>query len=330
MTGAPGGPVFEDFPQASREVLRFLRRRTGMTLWMVTRVSGDDWTVLTADDGGYGIAAGDVMRWSDSFCWHMVRGRGPRIAPRSDEVPAYRDAPIGRRIPIRAYAGAPLMGAGGELFGTICAVDRDEMPADLTADGDLLDLLSGLLGRILTLETENEAAARRAERAEVDSRLDDLTGVANRRGWEAVMAAEEGRCTRYGDPAGIVTVDLDGLKVVNDRDGHAAGDHLLRRAAAALRASVREGDLVARVGGDEFALLLVGVDDRGVARVQSRARESLAAAGVAASVGGAVRRPDQGLRGAWAEADAAMYFDKAARRARSCPGGEAPEGRVLR
>lgn len=315
MTAADSDLVFADFSRASQEVLAFLRRRTGMRLWMVTRVSGDDWTVLTADDDGYGFAAGDVMRWSDSFCWHMVRGLGPRIAPRSEEVPAYRDAPIARQLPIRAYAGVPVTAPDGDLFGTICAIDRDEMPADLAAEGDLLDLLSGLLGRILTLETQNEAVARRAERAEVDSRLDDLTGVANRRGWELVMSAEEGRCARYGDRAGVVTVDLDGLKSVNDRDGHAAGDELLRRAGVALRSSVREGDLVARVGGDEFSLLFLGVDDSELARLQSRTAEALSAAGVAASVGGALRHPGRGLRGAWADADAAMYRDKAARRA---------------
>lgn len=330
MSGEDGVPVLEDFTGASREVLHFLRKRTGMTLWMVTRVAGDDWTVLTVDDGGYGVAAGDVLRWSDSFCWHMVQGRGPRIAPRSDDVPAYRDAPIGRQLPIRAYAGAPLTGPDGELFGTLCAIDKDEMPADLTAEAELLDLLSAMLGRILTLELQNEAADRRAERAEVDSRADSLTGIANRRGWEVVMAAEDARCARYGDPAGVVSIDLDGLKMVNDRDGHAAGDELIRRAAAALRSSVRDSDLVARVGGDEFAILFLAVDDAGLATLQSRVAEVLAAAGVPASLGRALRHPERGLQGAWADADAAMYVNKAARRGASRQWIGAPGGPVVR
>jgi diguanylate cyclase (GGDEF)-like protein len=312
---AGGGLV--DFTDACRLVLRFLRERTGMSLWMVTRVSGNEWTMLTVedDDETYGVRAGDVLTWSESFCWHMVRDRAPRVAPRSDDVPAYRDAPVGRRLPISAYVGAPLVGPDSNLFGTLCAIDPAEQPVELMDEGPLVDVLATLLGRILGLELEREAAARRAERAEVDAVHDELTRLANRRGWEQVMAAEETRCARYGDPAGIVTIDLDGLKTINDDHGHAAGDTLLRRAAFALRDSVRAQDLVARVGGDEFAVLALGADAAGVRALEGRIREGLRAADVPASVGSAVRRPDQGLAAAWAAADAAMYADKGARKA---------------
>ena len=72
-----------DFAGASREVLSFLHQRIGMDLWMVSRADNEDWVVLTAEDHGYGVRASDVFRWADTFCSRMVRGDGPRVAPRA-------------------------------------------------------------------------------------------------------------------------------------------------------------------------------------------------------------------------------------------------------
>lgn len=88
-------------------MLRLLHNRLGFDLWMVTRTEGDDWIVLHAEDHGYGIQDGTVFRWADSFCARMVEGEGPRIAPRSDAVPAYAAAPIGSQVRIGAYVGVP-------------------------------------------------------------------------------------------------------------------------------------------------------------------------------------------------------------------------------
>jgi len=96
---------FSDFETSGRAVLAFLHRRLGFDLWMVTRTEGDDWIVLQSEDHGYGVAPGTVFRWADSFCSEMVKGNGPRIAPRSDVVPAYAAAPIGRQVQIKAHVG---------------------------------------------------------------------------------------------------------------------------------------------------------------------------------------------------------------------------------
>ena len=100
--------LMQDFETAGKAVLFFLRARFGFGLWMITRTEGNDWIVLQAEDHGYGVSAGTVLRWSYSFCSEMVKGNGPRIAPDSAEVPAYVRAPIGQQVPIRAYVGIPL------------------------------------------------------------------------------------------------------------------------------------------------------------------------------------------------------------------------------
>jgi diguanylate cyclase (GGDEF)-like protein len=309
---SPFAPA-SDFALASRKALAYLHANLGMGLWMVTRVEGEDWIVLTSEDHGYGVKPGDVFRWSDSFCSRMVQGLGPRVAPVSDDVPAYRDAPIGRQVPIGAYVGVPLVAADGELFGTICAIDPAPQPGLASKALALAELLADLLSGILTLELKVDEAKRAAERAKRQGAIDELTGLFNRRGWNGLVAAEDDRCRRHGEPAAVVVIDVDGLKAVNDAHGHAAGDDLLRRCAAAIDSATRDHDVAARFGGDEFAVLLVEANEAGAARFAERLQQVLESAGVGASIGFAVRTPAGGLRRAVVEADMRMYEAKRAR-----------------
>ncbi|MEO7031776.1 MAG: sensor domain-containing diguanylate cyclase, partial [Herbaspirillum sp.] len=107
-----------DFETTSRAVLTFLHQRLGFALWIITRTEGENWIILQSEDHGYGVTLGMVFRWADSFCSEMIKGNGPRIAPNSDLVAAYRQAPISRQVPIKAYVGSPLLCADGSLFGT--------------------------------------------------------------------------------------------------------------------------------------------------------------------------------------------------------------------
>jgi diguanylate cyclase (GGDEF)-like protein len=123
---------------------------------------------------------------------------------------------------------------------------------------------------------------RRAELAWA-SETDDLTGAQNRRGFEARAAAELARAARAGAEVGVILLDLDHFKSVNDTQGHEAGDELLRWVGATLALALREHDAVGRVGGDEFAVLLPGGDTEATlqrlrARLAPRARASAGAA----------------------------------------------------
>ena len=103
--------------------------------------------------------------------------------------------------------------------------------------------------------------ALRLDLLDHDASHDSLTGLLNRRSYELLLSQAVSRARRYGWPFALVLLDLDNFKVVNDRFGHAAGDDALRAVGTELRASLRSGDVAARVGGDEFALLVVGVDN---------------------------------------------------------------------
>jgi diguanylate cyclase (GGDEF)-like protein len=130
------------------------------------------------------------------------------------------------------------------------------------------------------------------------SRTDPLTGCLNRRGLEERVA----RAIAVGKPFAVVTLDLDGLKRINDRDGHAAGDALLCATVERLGGTVRPNDAVGRLGGDEFALVLPGADRDAAALVVDRAARAIPASfGLAAfpadgtTIDALFRRADAGV-----------------------------------
>ena len=306
---------FTDFTSASRAILRYLHLRLGFKLWMVTRTEGEDWIVLDVEDQGYGVEPGTVFRWADSFCSEMVKGNGPRIAPRSDSIPAYAAAAIGQQVDIKAYVGLPLTRADGSLFGTLCAIDPAYQPESIVDELPQIELLGALLGTILQSELNATDEKRRAERLAAEALTDGQTGLYNRRGWDALMLQEETRCRRFGHSAAVIVADLDGLKRINDANGHAAGDALIAQAADILRSCVRGNDIIARLGGDEFGILSVECDPAGAQTLFERLRSASEAAGVEMSIGLAMRGHVTGLEEACEQADQAMFADKRARKA---------------
>ncbi len=141
------------------------------------------------------------------------------------------------------------------------------------------------------------------------ARTDPLTGLANRRAWTELLRREIARARRDGSVFSVALVDLDRFKAFNDRHGHAAGDRLLKEAASRWSAQIREMDLIARHGGEEFALLLPGAADEHAVTVVERIRrntpEAITASGGVAEWNGS-EDPDALL----ARADAALYAAK--------------------
>ncbi len=305
---------YASFDAAARAALKFLHDRLGFDLWMVTRTEGENWIVLQAEDHGYGVHDGAVFRWADSFCSQMVLGRGPCIAPSAMEVPAYATAPIGNVVDIGAYVGVPLTLEDGSLFGTLCAIDPAPQPEEIAEDLTLIEMISRMLSTILHAELNAEAQSRLAEQARTLALTDGLTGLYNRRGWDQLATAEEGRCRRYGHSASVLSIDLDGLKDINDQQGHAAGDELIRRAAHVIEATKRDQDIAARIGGDEFVVLAIECNQTGARSLRERMVQAFAEAEVNASMGLAYRDPAQGIRFAIQQADLAMYDNKRSRR----------------
>ncbi|MBL6751021.1 MAG: GGDEF domain-containing protein [Nevskia sp.] len=156
--------------------------------------------------------------------------------------------------------------------------------------------------------------AQREEKARLEAATDALTQLYNRRGWEQCLLVEEIRCQRDNLDACVIAIDLDGLKEINDLQGHAAGDQLLQRAAHALRVTARRRDVVARLGGDEFAFLAAEIAPGSAPIVTERLRKALNQAGISASMGAAPRSGNGSINAAAEIADRLMYQDKRQRK----------------
>jgi diguanylate cyclase (GGDEF)-like protein len=241
-----------------------------------------------------------------------MAGLGPYIAPDISEVPGFADMRNGYygKFRVGAHIGIPLRRADGSLFGTICALDPDPQPQAIVNHLPELQLLATCLSTILEAETKYQDEQRRRERAEQAALSDDLTNCLNRRGWEIEVRREEARCRRYGGSSGVIVIDLDDFKRINDTRGHAAGDEILRDTARILSRSARTSDMIARIGGDEFAVLCVGAGNEGIHHLAGRISENLHAAGIKASVGWAVREPNHSIEDAFTAADRMMYSHK--------------------
>lgn len=138
---------------------------------------------------------------------------------------------------------------------------------------------------------------------------DSVTDLPNRRAWEIELKAEVARANRLGYPLAAVLIDIDNFKRFNDEHGHAQGDQLLRSSARAWADSLRQGDFIARVGGEEFALLLPGCSADSACTLIERLRPGTAF-GQTFSAGVAEHIVDESSEQLYARADAAMYQAK--------------------
>jgi diguanylate cyclase (GGDEF)-like protein/PAS domain S-box-containing protein len=142
---------------------------------------------------------------------------------------------------------------------------------------------------------------------------DYLTGLLNRRRFEEELDRQLDRCSRHGEQAALLLLDIDHFKEANDSGGHAAGDKLLQMVAEVCEGRVRGTDLVARLGGDEFGAILVDSDEKGAHQVAEELLSALREVGdepTTASIGLTIMRPDDQADAVLARADRALYAVK--------------------
>jgi|SRR4051794_22306087 diguanylate cyclase (GGDEF)-like protein len=160
---------------------------------------------------------------------------------------------------------------------------------------------------VLSTAALTEAQGRLARNLRTAATTDPLTGVANRRAWEAEARRNLARAHRTGEPLSFAILDLDQFKVVNDREGHGAGDALLCELTAGWSRRLRGADLLGRYGGDEFVLCLPGTDEDGAWHVLQQLDETHP---FPWSVGVATAGKDDTLGSVLARADAQLYQSK--------------------
>ena len=134
-----------------------------------------------------------------------------------------------------------------------------------------------ITAEVARLTAELAEAKARIRELETLAETDALLEILNRRGFERAATRAIAYLRRYRGTAALIVLDVDRLKAVNDTLGHAAGDAVLKRACEACSRGLRTEDVFARFGGEEFAIVLRGVDSKGAARLGERLRQAVAA-----------------------------------------------------
>lgn len=214
-------------------------------------------------------------------------------------------APAGRLLLEVLVNGAEV---GGLLVQTVVARDPLGWAYLWGATTVVMAVAGGLLGR-------------QADRMERSALMDELTGLWNRRAFERSLSQELARAERRGESLSVLLIDLDHLKRINDEGGHAAGDRALAAVGLRLREISRRGDVPARIGGDEFALLAPDTapeDAHALAeRLCGALRSTPGHPTVSVGVSGVSRGAAAEAEALLAAADAALYRAKAAGRDRA-------------
>ncbi|MEI2297094.1 sensor domain-containing diguanylate cyclase [Ensifer sp. MJa1] len=258
-----------------------------------------------------GLPFDEVPR-EGSFCRYVVASEEPLIVHDTTKDRRFSSHPaVTGAEHIRFYAGVPLNTRDGHTVGTVCAIDRK--PRHF-AESDLAILM--------------ELAGVAMDRMELlhSAATDGLTGTLTRRAFREEADKLISLAVRHGHDLSCIVLDVDHFKRVNDTHGHAAGDEVLKAVASTCQASLRASDLVGRLGGEEFAVMLPHVDAKRAQAVAEKLRAAIAAQTVHGEFGQltvtasfgtsalSITGRDSGT--ILAQADAAMYLAKAAGRNR--------------
>jgi diguanylate cyclase (GGDEF)-like protein len=232
------------------------------------------------------------------------------------ELEAAADDALGRNQGLVARFAVPI--GRSEPFGVLVVAHAASRPRGFTNLCQRIGhALADAAEPLLLQASSRDALTLERDRLAIEARTDRLTGLENRTSWDGRIQEESERRGRYPEVVSIVSADLNGLKAINDRLGHEAGDRAIKAAADLLRRTARSTDHVARVGGDEFLILMPETDEAGAERFMNRvmigALQTLCdGACLSISLGAATAAADESLVDTVRRADARMYASKIA------------------
>jgi len=289
-----------------------------------------------------GIGVSETPR-SLAICDHAIRDP-ERVLVIPDIARDPRFSSLDLRLgdkPLRFYAGVPLRSPDGYGLGTVSVVDvrpRQLDPGQIEGLQILARQTEHLLelrcyareqrrlvderdAMLLALEASRADLQQRHDEIEYTARHDPLTGLLNRGALAKLRVDPQALARLNRGPYCVVVVDIDRFKQINDVHGHLLGDRALQAVAAAVAASIREGDVAVRFGGEEFLLILPGTRATGAVEVAERVRRKVVESGlpfrVTVSAGVAMGEPERDVpEQVFERADQALYRAKAGGRDR--------------
>jgi diguanylate cyclase (GGDEF)-like protein/PAS domain S-box-containing protein len=293
-------------------VLHHLKRLAGASFVSMTEPLGDDRLVITAVDGGIDLVGLSTALDEPSVTRHVWNSGEAVFASQLAEHPL-----VSRRLLEESGAESVMwqpVGTPGDTLAVLSIAWDDPLPGVDTAGRAAVEAVAAEAGAALT----GEQMRRTLERSTV---TDSLTGLLNRRGWDAEIAKLCQHTERSGVPFTLAILDLDHFKRYNDTFGHLAGDDALRTFAANAKDTLRVVDVIARWGGEEFLVALHGTTADEALGAVERLRAS-APEGLSCSVGYVEVGPGADLQESLSCADEALYRAKAGGRDRAVRGSQ--------
>ncbi|HED1428446.1 TPA: sensor domain-containing diguanylate cyclase [Klebsiella michiganensis] len=258
-----------------RQLVEMLELVTRMESTYLTRIDFDaqrQHIMYAHNSSEMQIPEGFSVPWNDSLC---KRALDDRCIFSNDVAERWRSCLAAQDLGIATFFSIPVRLTDGSLFGTLCATSRARQPYNIEGE-QVMNLFANLISHYVEKETLVQQLRAANVALEMHSYTDELTGLPNRRSLFKHLAAQFSQAREQQRSVLLIFIDLDDFKAINDRFGHPCGDSFLIQIGERLAARVRSGDIVGRLGGDEFLIVGPGPDSADQQEYIAALRQALA------------------------------------------------------
>jgi diguanylate cyclase len=270
-----------EFDKCAKPLLQLLKELTGLETTFLTLVDErlqQQWVITTQSSAALPVPAGMQVAWQDSMCNLLFIEQ----LTYSTDIPERFTQSIGARSGMQSFMVLPVSVAD-ELIGTLCGADRRRIQLTETQVGHAR-LIAAALSSQLKLLSDNQLFRQQLHqqiqqtdtlRQQVDNleelaSTDPLSGLPNRRAFDERFSQLVDIAQRSKEEVGLMLIDIDHFKQVNDQSGHEIGDQVIQQVGRGLLKLARAADIPCRIGGDEFLLAAIGTNAAGLSKLALR------------------------------------------------------------
>ncbi|WP_192034801.1 diguanylate cyclase [Halomonas sp. YLGW01] len=302
------------------ELLTLALDYLGLEIGIISQVSGDTYTVRHVVSQHPDLKAGTQLPLGDTFCCLTLQADGVLGTVRAGEHPLFRGHPCYRHFPLESYIGVPLIIDGG-VWGTLNFSSTEPRRAPFNElENELVRLVASAAEHLIAAQLQASRWAHEREHITSLAFTDALTGLPNRAALDEQLDTVAAQGTMHDHQSSVAIIDIDHFKRVNDNHGHDIGDRVLRALAGRLAQTVRDGDVIGRLGGEEFMVIMSDTSLEAATDIAERLRQAIqtmrvpmgdqAPLAITISLGVTVTRPDDTPEQIYRRADRALYAAK--------------------